>query len=93
MLEKEWQEVQKLKQMEEEQLFLESCPPQANLSGNLFDQSLISANMHLKNYNQTHNNIVFFFDEETVPGKSNEGVDLDDIELAAKGSKEKFIRT
>lgn len=83
--------------MEEEHLFLETDRrPQANISGNLFDQSLISANMHLKNYNQTHNNIVFFFDEETVlaPGKSsNEGVDLDDIELVAKGSKEKFIRT
>ncbi len=41
------------------------------MCGNLFDQSLISANMQLKNYNQTHNNIVFFFDEETTsaPGE------------------------
>jgi hypothetical protein len=65
MLEKEWQEAQKLQEQlpRHNQIFLGSGP-----NKHLFDQSLISSsnNLQLKNYNMTHNNIVFFFDEDTT---------------------------
>lgn len=49
MLEKEWQEAQRQKDK-----LGSGGPKQAtNTSGNLFDQSLIAGNLHLKNYNQT----------------------------------------